>query len=88
MLGNRAGGEVPLALHGPNRREDFDVVGDFMSLDKSPVITVNVTVDLLDDGLDELARVRLTKGLVKVHDVTHHLARKAMGRRIRSCSSR
>ncbi len=79
MLGDRAGGEVALALHGPNQREVFNVVGDFVSLDESPVITVNVTVDLLDDGLDKLARVRLTKGLVKVHNVAHHFGKEGDG---------
>ena len=79
MLGDRAGGEVALASHGPNRREDLDIVGDFVSLDEGPVVAIDVTVDLLDDGLDKLARVRLAKGLMKVHDVTHHFSKKGDG---------
>lgn len=43
------------------------------------MVTIDVTVDLLDDGLDELVRVRLAKGLMKVHDVAHHFSEKSDG---------
>jgi len=43
------------------------------------VVAIDVTVDLFDDGLDELTRVRLAKGLMKVHDVAHHFGEKGDG---------
>ena len=38
------------------------------------MLLINMTVDLLDYGLDEFKGIMLLKGLMQVHDAPHHFS--------------
>jgi hypothetical protein len=45
--------EIALAPHGPYRRYDLSVLGNFTSFLECPIVAVDVSIDFLDDSLYE-----------------------------------
>ena len=66
--------EIALASHRPYGRNDLGIFGDSVSRYQFPVVVFNVAVDFLNYGIHEFLRIRLSEGLIKIHDVTHHLS--------------
>jgi hypothetical protein len=76
---NLIGSLVFLVMHFPYRWEYIHVWRDFFSLNKYPMIILDVRYNFVHDGLDEPSRIWLPDGLMEIHDVTHHFCMKRNG---------
>ncbi len=79
VLDDLIAGEILLVLHGPYRGYNLCILWDLLSLDKFPVLVVDMSVNLLDHSVGKLFCIWLLKGLMVIHDVTHHLGVKCNG---------
>ena len=43
------------------------------------MVTVDMTVDFFDDGLNKLMGIGLLEGLIEVHYVPHHVSKEGNG---------
>ncbi len=59
--------------------KNFNVLRDVGLFDKGPMVTVDMTIDFFDDGLNKLTGIGLLEGLIEVHYVPHHLSKEGNG---------
>ncbi len=73
VLGDHIGRKVAFSMHRPYCWDDVIISWYFTTIDKYPMHLFNMGIDFLEHGINKLWGVRLSYGLVHMHNVAHHL---------------